>query len=765
MTQRSRSVRRVLTISALLATASLPAIAAPSPVVWSAARNASVSGGSVTKTSGCSGCPDSGAVSQQQFTSGSASFTVSPGYFLLAGLGQSTSGSLGYAINYAFRFSGGSSWEIRESGTYRTEGTYSSSDTFTVTVSGATVTYFRNGSLVYTSKVAAGGALVADVALVTTGASVTATVDGAATTPTVTTTGNSVVWTAARNASVSGGSVTKTSGCSGCPDSGAVSQQQFTSGSASFTVSSGYSLLAGLGQSTSGSLGYAINYAFKFSGGSSWEIRESGTYRTEGTYSSSDTFTVTVSGATVTYFRNGSLVYTSKVAAGGALVADVALVTTGASVTATVAGAATTPTVTSTGNGVVWTLLTKSTASGSSLQKTSGCDGCPDSGAVSEQQFTSGSASFTVALGDQLLAGLGRDTQPGYSIDYAFSFPSWNSWEIREAGVYRADGFYAASDVFKVASDGSTVRYYRNGSLVYTSNVPVPGALRVDATLISMSANVQATTDAVTTAPAPAPTPTPAPTPWGSNLRILQWNIHHGGYGTDGVYSTDRIATWVARMAPDVVMFNEIEKYTSWGNQDQPEVYKNLLQAKTGKTWYYHFAQEYGNWYANGKGSLILSTYPILYTDRYELLNNYDRCIAEVEIMVNNRYISLMLAHLDPYDQGLRLLQAGEVVTWATSKPENRIITGDMNAWPDQGSIAKFNQFYYDSWTVAANNGTATAFPGNTGETKSGRIDYIFYSKYSANITVKSSQVYDTRDSNGFMPSDHRPVLTTFFVQ
>ena len=70
-------------------------------------------------------------------------------------------------------------------------------------------------------------------------------------------------------------------------------------------------------------------------------------------------------------------------------------------------------------------------------------------------------------------------------------------------------------------------------------------------------------------------------------LRVLQWNTHHGGYGTDNVYSPDRLATWVANMNPDVVMFNEIEKYDRWGNEDQPEVYKALLQQKTGRTWYY----------------------------------------------------------------------------------------------------------------------------------------------------------------------------------
>ena len=88
-----------------------------------------------------------------------------------------------------------------------------------------------------------------------------------------------------------------------------------------------------------------------------------------------------------------------------------------------------------------------------------------------------------------------------------------------------------------------------------------------------------------------------------------------------------------------------------------------------------------------------------------------------------------------------------------------------MNAWPNQTSIGHFNKTYYDSWTVAANQGTASAFSGNNGETKNGRIDLIFYSKSSRNLSVKSSRVYDTRDSDGVMPSDHRPVLTTFIVK
>jgi len=265
-----------------------------------------------------------------------------------------------------------------------------------------------------------------------------------------------------------------------------------------------------------------------------------------------------------------------------------------------------------------------------------------------------------------------------------------------------------------------------------------------------------------TTSPTPPP-PTTMTTP--STLRVLQWNTHHGGYGTDNKYDPDRLATWIVRMKPDVVMLNEIEKYTGWGNQNQPEVYKNLLQAKTGKTWYYTFAQEFGDWNSNGKGNLILATVPFDNTDRYELVHNGDRSIAEAILTWNGRKITFVLTHLDPDSRSLRLTQATEVTTWAAAEPENKILTGDMNAWPDQTSIAQLNKYFYDSWTVAASKGTAVAFSGNNGETKNGRIDYIYYSKGSSNLVVKSSQVYDTRDASGVMPSDHRPVLTAFEVR
>jgi endonuclease/exonuclease/phosphatase family metal-dependent hydrolase len=291
-----------------------------------------------------------------------------------------------------------------------------------------------------------------------------------------------------------------------------------------------------------------------------------------------------------------------------------------------------------------------------------------------------------------------------------------------------------------------------------------PGALKNDATILTQAAPAPVAASAqlpAETSPPPADTPPPAGP---IVIRVLQWNLHHG-VGTDGVYNLDRIATWMAKMSPDVVMLNEVEKYTGWGNENQPERYRTMLETKTGKRWYSHFTQEYGSWTANGKGSQILSTYPFDSTD--QTLISYVRVIGAATITVNGRLLTLMETHLDPDSQAYRLTQAKQVITWASARPENRIISGDFNAWPDQTSIAEMRKTYADSWDEAAKIGKALTFAGNSpiGATKNGRIDYIFYSRGAANLTLVQSQVYDTRSSAGVMPSDHRPVVTTFEVR
>lgn len=343
------------------------------------------------------------------------------------------------------------------------------------------------------------------------------------------------------------------------------------------------------------------------------------------------------------------------------------------------------------------------------------------------------------------------------------------------------NGYSSMGPLIYFASSGAqTVRIQRREDGISIDQVVLsaaryinsaPGASKNDTTILTPSGYTEPTTSTPPPpAPAPAPT-TPEPSPTGGvRLRILEWNIHHGTRA-DGVYDIEGQATWMAKLNPDIIMLNEVEKYTSWGNEDQPARFKSMMQSKTGRTWYAHFAQEYGQWYSNGKGHLILSTYPIE-SYNYSTITASSGLkgggvISQATIMVNYRTINLLLTHLDPYDQAMRLTQAQDAIRFSAGYAENRILVGDMNAWPDQSSILELNKTYYDSWTVALNNGTAYASSAFSpyGATKSGRIDYIMYSKNAPNLFVVDSQVYDTRNSSGVAYSDHRPVVTTFDVR
>ena len=249
-------------------------------------------------------------------------------------------------------------------------------------------------------------------------------------------------------------------------------------------------------------------------------------------------------------------------------------------------------------------------------------------------------------------------------------------------------------------------------------------------------------------------------------MRVLQWNIHHGT-DASGKYNLDRLATWMATMEPDIIMLNEVEKFTYLGQRGSAGAVRGARRGQDRPQLVSLFSQEFGDWSANGKGHLILSTYPFESTAQ-RARSATTASIGAAGITVNGRNISLIVTHLDPYSQSVRLAQAKEVTTWASTIADNRILTGDMNAWPDQTSIARVQQDV--SRLVDRRDGQGrrvrrSAGLAPDGATKNGRIDYIFYSKTSSNLVVIDSRVYDTRNSSGVMASDHRPVVTTFEVR
>ena len=74
---------------------------------------------------------------------------------------------------------------------------------------------------------------------------------------------------------------------------------------------------------------------------------------------------------------------------------------------------------------------------------------------------------------------------------------------------------------------------------------------------------------------------------------------------------------------------------------------------------------------------------------------------------------------------------------------------------------------YDDAWAEAADDSLAVSYPGNTsfGATRNSRIDYVWYSRKASYLVLKHAEVYDTRDANGYMPSDHKPLMVQFEVR
>jgi endonuclease/exonuclease/phosphatase family metal-dependent hydrolase len=262
------------------------------------------------------------------------------------------------------------------------------------------------------------------------------------------------------------------------------------------------------------------------------------------------------------------------------------------------------------------------------------------------------------------------------------------------------------------------------------------------------------------------PTPTPTPTTSTSTLRVLTYNVHHGGIGTDGVYDPNRVANWIVKINPDIVSLVEVESEDSYDSGDGVAQYKAMLEAKTGVTWHSLDIQDYGSWTSGGIRNCILSKLPLIATYRHEFSTGRDRTIGGVTVSVNGRTVNVMSTHFDPYSESNRIIEAKETLPYAAGFSEDRIIVGDFNALPTASEMGTIRTAYYDAWAEAVKDGTQISAADNpNGYTRNGRIDYVYYSHGETHLALKSVQVVDTRNSSGVMPSDHRPLLATFTVR
>ncbi|HKY29209.1 MAG TPA: endonuclease/exonuclease/phosphatase family protein [Pyrinomonadaceae bacterium] len=252
-------------------------------------------------------------------------------------------------------------------------------------------------------------------------------------------------------------------------------------------------------------------------------------------------------------------------------------------------------------------------------------------------------------------------------------------------------------------------------------------------------------------------------------LRVLSWNVQFG-QGTDGITNYDRIATWLARMNPDLIALCEMPP-------DKIPTLVTALNQKTGRTWNSHFVPK-----APGinEGNLILSKFTFSAVGSRYL--SYTRSVAQATVNVSGRNINFFATHLDHTSSSLRQTQASEIISWTSGFASPRIVAGDMNAGNDSPEVLALLSVYRDSWVDALNQGSASAYPDNpvwmNTRTRRWRIDFIFYAADVTAMTTKSANIPDTRDlsntnvvnplgtldDKGVRPSDHNLVVTDFDV-
>jgi endonuclease/exonuclease/phosphatase family metal-dependent hydrolase len=241
-----------------------------------------------------------------------------------------------------------------------------------------------------------------------------------------------------------------------------------------------------------------------------------------------------------------------------------------------------------------------------------------------------------------------------------------------------------------------------------------------------------------------------------ATLKVMDWNIQHG-LDMSSANNLDRVVNWIVDVNPHVVSLNEVEKQNGYNNNaDEPAYLESALESRTGTPWYGCFAQREGA--ATGQGNLVLSRIRIDSCDRHLLSGA--RSVARATLSVNNVIVTVLSTHLDDASASTRATQVAELTTWAVTAPAERIVMGDFNASASAAELEPLRTGWDDAWAVAVAGGTAVSYPGNAaGNTRNGRIDYIWRSRGPARLTVQSAQVYDTGTI-----SDHRPVSATYAV-
>ncbi len=219
-------------------------------------------------------------------------------------------------------------------------------------------------------------------------------------------------------------------------------------------------------------------------------------------------------------------------------------------------------------------------------------------------------------------------------------------------------------------------------------------------------------------------------------LRVVTYNIHHGE-ARDRKFDYERLASTIARLAPDVVALQEVDKQTKRASGiDQAAELGQRLEMN----------HVFGNalYYAGGEyGEAILSRFPLQDAKAHHLpyaFGNEPRTALEVTVRPDNGLPDFVLVgtHLCHQSEATRVGQAKELdALFASRKDYPVILAGDLNARP---SSAPMKVLLGENWIDAV--------------APKSRIDYILLRKSDPWEIVETKIVREP------IVSDHDPILT-----
>lgn len=357
-----------------------------------------------------------------------------------------------------------------------------------------------------------------------------------------------VVWTSHVNTTSQGsaGGLRKTGGAAAYDADAVGTKPLLGDGLVSFKVASGSHVLVGLNAYNQNRDYADLDYSFHPKYNGVVEIYESGAVKLNvGTYDSNTVFVIERVGDLIRYWKNGALVYTSATRAYGSFVMDTAFRLVNSEILETyifsgdvdgdgmldswelahlpsASGLTELTAFLSTddadGDGrinleefrdgtnpnfafsrseaLVWTSHVNTTSQGidGGLKKTSGSNTTYDADAVSNKRLLGdGKVTFRVKEGSHQFVGLNYDNtnRSWQEIDYAWHTYSNSLLEVYESGTLKfAGGTWNEGTLLAIERVGDTVRYLKDGVVVYVSATKSYGAILVDTAFYPLACEI-----------------------------------------------------------------------------------------------------------------------------------------------------------------------------------------------------------------------------------------------------------------------------------